>query len=81
MKGEEAKYRSIPLPFGYNWPEAGSLVEGDVSYVIGGYKWKSRYMDHEGYIITVTCEPLEPFDSGAVHRAYGLWSAPCAWPS
>lgn len=46
MKGEEAKHRPIPLPLGTTWD--------DVSYVIGGYKWKSRYIDTEGYIITVT---------------------------
>jgi len=44
MKGEEAQFRPIPLPKGYDWD--------DISYVIGGYKWKSRYMDNEGYIIT-----------------------------
>lgn len=46
MKSEQARYRPIPLPLGTTWD--------DVSYVIGGYKWKSRYMDKEGYIITVT---------------------------
>ena len=46
MKSEQARYRPIPLPLGTTWD--------DVSYVIGGYKWKSRYMDSEGYIITVT---------------------------
>jgi hypothetical protein len=46
MKGEEAKHRPIPLPLGTIWD--------DISYVIGGYKWKSRYIDTEGYIITVT---------------------------
>lgn len=54
MKGEDAKHRPIPLPRGFDWPEDGSLLAGDVSYVIGGYKWKSRYIDSEGYIITVT---------------------------
>lgn len=44
MKGEQAKSRPIPLPDGYSWD--------DISYVIGGYKWKSRYMDQDGYIIT-----------------------------
>ena len=34
----------IPLPDGYTWDQ--------ISYVIGGYKWKSRYMDENGYIIT-----------------------------
>ena len=59
VEGEIAKHRPIPLPRGSNWPEdgaleAGTLMPGDVSYVIGGYQWKSRYIDHEGYIITVT---------------------------
>ncbi|MBT8048476.1 MAG: hypothetical protein HKN57_07990 [Xanthomonadales bacterium] len=44
MKGEEARHRAIPLPEGSDWD--------DISYVIGGYKWKSRYMDSNGYIIT-----------------------------
>lgn len=46
MKGEQARNRPIPLPLGTTWD--------DVSYVIGGYKWKSRYIDTNGYIITVT---------------------------
>jgi len=46
MKSEEARNRPIPLPGGFAWD--------DVSYVIGGYKWKSRYIDTDGYIITVT---------------------------
>lgn len=32
------------LPEGYTWD--------DISYVIGGYNWKARFMDQEGYIIT-----------------------------
>lgn len=56
MKGEFAKHRPIPLPGGVKWPEGGDapLDMDDVSYVIGGYKWKSRYIDKDGYIITVT---------------------------
>ena len=46
MKSEEARNRPIPLPIGYTWD--------DISYVIGGYKWKSRYIDLDGYIITTT---------------------------
>ncbi len=46
MKSEQARYRPIPLPMGITWD--------DVSYVIGGYKWKSRYIDRNGYIITTT---------------------------
>ncbi len=44
MKAEEAMNRPIPLPMGTDWE--------DVTYVIGGYKWKSRYIDDQGYIIT-----------------------------
>jgi hypothetical protein len=46
MASEEARNRPIPLPLGYSWDE--------ISYVIGGYKWKSRYIDLDGYIITTT---------------------------
>jgi hypothetical protein len=32
------------LPEGYTWD--------DISYVIGGYNWKYRFVDKEGYVIT-----------------------------
>ncbi len=32
------------VPEGYTWD--------DISYVIGGYGWKARFIDQEGYIIT-----------------------------
>ena len=32
------------LPEGYTW--------NDISYVIGGYNWKARFIDQNGYIIT-----------------------------
>lgn len=32
------------LPEGYTW--------NDISYVIGGYNWKARFMNKDGYIIT-----------------------------
>lgn len=34
----------IQPPQGYTW--------NDISYVIGGYNWKARFMDKQGYIIT-----------------------------
>ncbi len=40
----EAKYAALPLPKGYTWD--------DISYVIGGFRWKARYIDRKGYIIT-----------------------------
>jgi hypothetical protein len=55
MKGEDAQNRPIPLPKGFDWPERGVAPVGNqISYVIGGYKWKSRYMGSDGYIITTT---------------------------
>lgn len=32
------------LPEGYTWD--------DISYIIGGYNWKYRFVDKEGYIVT-----------------------------
>jgi len=40
----QAKQAPVPLPKGYTW--------NDISYVIGGFRWKSRYVNKEGYIIT-----------------------------
>jgi hypothetical protein len=41
----EYPFRNLSeLPQGYTWE--------DISYVIGGYWWKARFMDKEGYIIT-----------------------------
>ncbi len=40
----EARVLPLPLPEGYDWSE--------IAYVIGGYKWKARYVDTSGYIIT-----------------------------
>lgn len=43
-KADKARYSKLPLPPGYTW--------NDISYVIGGANWKSRYIDKNGYIIT-----------------------------
>jgi len=41
----EYPFTDIPSPpEGYTWD--------DVSYVIGGYNWKARFVDQEGFIIT-----------------------------
>jgi predicted CXXCH cytochrome family protein len=34
----------LDVPEGYTWD--------DISYIIGGYNWKARFIDKEGYIIT-----------------------------
>ncbi|RMF73725.1 MAG: hypothetical protein D6738_08175 [Acidobacteria bacterium] len=47
--GDVAQFAPLPLPEGYTWD--------DISYVIGGYKWKSRYMDRDGFIITSVRTP------------------------
>lgn len=68
MKSEAARNRPIPLPQGYSWD--------DISYVIGGYKWKSRYIDRDGYIITVTQdEDGNPVDGvNQYNYLTGQWS-------
>jgi hypothetical protein len=41
----EYPFTEIPSPpEGYSWD--------DITYVIGGYNWKARFIDQEGYIIT-----------------------------
>lgn len=38
-------FSEVPdVPAGYTW--------GDITYVIGGYGWKARFLDSKGYIIT-----------------------------
>ncbi|MCW8926285.1 MAG: cytochrome c3 family protein [Xanthomonadales bacterium] len=46
MSSEEARNRAIPLPGGFTWD--------DISYVVGGHKWKALYLDNNGYFITTT---------------------------
>jgi hypothetical protein len=47
VDGEPPEYpftEVTELPEGYTWD--------DISYVIGGYNWKARFMNLDGYIIT-----------------------------
>lgn len=38
-------FSDVPRPpDGYTWD--------DIAYIIGGYNWKARFIDHEGFIIT-----------------------------
>ena len=63
-KKEIAKNSPLPLPSGYTWE--------DISYVIGGYKWKARFVDNDGYIIT-----NEQSDEGGNtqwNQLVGTWS-------
>ncbi len=44
-KAPSYPYSSVPNPpDGYTW--------NDITYVIGGYGWKARFLDKDGYIIT-----------------------------
>jgi hypothetical protein len=54
-----AQRGEIPLPEGYTWD--------DISYVIGGYNWKVRFMDQNGYIIT---SPKGEAPDAEVHKEY-----------
>jgi len=67
MESAAAQNRPIPLPDGYAWD--------DISYVIGGYRWKSRYMDNDGYIITQGITSEKP-EAGNTQYNYlvGDWS-------
>jgi hypothetical protein len=39
----DASINNIPLPAGY--------TKGDISYVIGGFRWKVLYLDKDGFLI------------------------------
>jgi protein-arginine kinase activator protein McsA len=43
-KSSELAIKDIPLPDGYK--------RDDISYVIGGYRWKALFLDRNGYLIT-----------------------------
>lgn len=59
----EAQSADLPLPAGLTWD--------DISYVVGGFKWKARYVDQDGFIITsVEGEP----GKNQYNVATGTWS-------
>ena len=45
-KSSDAEINTIPFPDGYD--------RKNVSYIIGGFKWKAVYLDRNGYLITST---------------------------
>ncbi len=65
-KAEDAKHAAIPLPEGYSWDE--------ISYVIGGYHKKVRYLDKEGYIITSTGPKKDRPGKNQFNLETGEWS-------
>jgi len=52
-KVSNAAIKNIPIPRGYN--------RNDVSYVIGGYRWKALFLDKKGYLITSSPEGTDKF--------------------
>ncbi|MEW6569770.1 MAG: multiheme c-type cytochrome [Nitrospirota bacterium] len=45
-KSDSAEIGGLPLPAGFS--------QREISYVIGGFKWKALYLDKNGYLITST---------------------------
>ncbi|KAA3665183.1 MAG: hypothetical protein DWQ04_01950 [Chloroflexi bacterium] len=57
VDGEPPDYPFTDVPSppeGYTWD--------DISYVIGGYNWKARFIDQEGFIITGDAEATTQFN-------------------
>jgi hypothetical protein len=55
----------LPMPEGYE--------KDDILYVIGGWGWKARYIDNQGYIITVTGEERNINGSNQYNIETGEW--------
>jgi len=68
MTGQEARLRPLPLPGGKTWD--------DISYVIGGSKTKSLYLDQQGYFITSSVDGAGQPVAGAnqYNLLTGKWS-------
>ncbi len=47
----------VEPPLGYGW--------ADISYTIGGYGWKMRWIDNDGYIITQNDDTQYNFEDGS----------------
>ena len=62
---EEARVVGLPLPEGYTWD--------DISYVIGGRRWKSRYVGKDGYIITMTGKNRDVKGKNQYNLSTGGW--------
>ena len=66
MTPGEAKAFGLPFPDGY--------TENDIYMVIGGWGWKSRYMDSNGYIITKTGADRSINGSNQYNIATSKWA-------
>ena len=65
-KAEDARKQGLPLPEGYTWD--------DISYVVGGRNWKTRYVDKKGYIITSTGPKRDKPGKNQFNLETGTWS-------
>ena len=61
----EARAWGVPLPDGWDWK--------DISYVIGGARWKARFIDNQGYIITSTGPKKDKAGKNQYNLATGRW--------
>lgn len=60
----EYPFTEVPNPpEGYTWD--------DISYVIGGYNWKARFIDLEGYIITGDADATTQYNLYNEHLGLG----------
>jgi hypothetical protein len=62
---DEAHIVGMSLPEGFTWD--------DISYVIGGRRWKTRYMDKDGYIITKTGKNRDVMGKNQYNISTGAW--------
>jgi hypothetical protein len=65
-KAEDAMKAGLPLPEGWTWNE--------ISYVIGGRNWKTRYVDKKGFIITMTGPDKSKPGKNQFNLETGTWS-------
>jgi len=63
---EEAHIVGMALPDGYTWD--------GISYVVGGRRWKIRYLDKDGYIITRTGKSRDIEGNNQYNFYTGDWS-------
>lgn len=61
----EARAWGVPLPEGWEWK--------DIAYVIGGARWKARFIDNQGYIVTSTGPKKDQPGKNQYNIATGRW--------
>jgi len=67
MAPDQARGHGVPLPSGHTWD--------DISYVVGGHRWKARFLDHNGYFVTSVSDR-----DGTVRDGENQWNIPAgAW--